>query len=86
MVELFIIYMIQINQIKSKKSMHCKIFTTLIAIMTTFSASSSEIPMKKLSEVMEVKKLSEFAVIPTRGSQYAAGLLIIMFKSVSFHR
>jgi hypothetical protein len=78
-------YMIRINQVKSKQPMHCKIFTTLIAVMTTFSASSSEIPMKKLTEVMEVKKLSEFAIIPTRGSQYAAGLLTTTFMSVLFH-
>ena len=26
-----------------------------------------------MSEVMQVKKLSEFAIIPTRGSKYAAG-------------
>lgn len=51
--------------------------------MTTFTASSSEIPMKKLSEVMEVKKLSEFAIIPTRGSQYAAGVYMYTMMYVS---
>jgi len=33
---------------------------------------SSEIPMKNLSEIMKVKKLSEFAIISTRDSKHAA--------------
>jgi hypothetical protein len=81
----FKIYLIDFIIEKTAAAMYCKIFTTLIAVMTTFSASSSEIPMKKLTEVMEVKKLSEFAIIPTRGSQYAAGLLTTTFMSVLFH-
>ena len=40
----------------------------------TIPAESSESkPLKKISEIMQVKKLSEFAIIPTRGSKYAAG-------------
>ena len=43
-----------------------------MSTITTTEATEA-MPFKKLSEVMQVKKLSEFAVIPTRGSQYAAG-------------
>ena len=43
--------------------------------MSTIATTSAieAMPFKKMTEVMQVKKLSEFAVIPTRGSQYAAG-------------
>ena len=31
------------------------------------------LPAKKFSEIMQVKKLSENAILPSRGSEYAAG-------------
>ena len=44
-------------------------------IMSAIATSSaSELPsLKKMSEVMQVKRLSENAVLPTRGSEFAAG-------------
>ena len=47
----------------------------LLFIMSviTPTASSDSNSLKKMSEIMQVKKLSEFAIIPTRGSKYAAG-------------
>lgn len=42
--------------------------------MSSLAANPTEaMSFKKISEVMQVKKLSEFAVMPTRGSEYAAG-------------
>ena len=38
------------------------------------TSAASELPsLKKMSEVMQVKKLSENAILPTRGSEFAAG-------------
>ena len=45
------------------------------ALTTT---EGSELPsLKKMSEVMQVKRLSENAILPTRGSEYAAGILLM---------
>ena len=47
-----------------------------MSALTTSEASASELPsLKKMSEVMQVKRLSENAILPTRGSEYAAGIL-----------
>ena len=60
-----------------------RIYTTAIAIMSTIAAAeSSEMPFKKMTEIMQVKKLSEFAVIPTRGSLYAAGNICLFICSI----
>ena len=52
-----------------------RFYCTAFAIVSMLAAheSSESSPIKKMSEIMQVKKLSEFAIIPTRGSQYAAG-------------
>ena len=54
-------------------------------IMSAITTSiASELPsLKKMSEVMQVKRLSENAVLPTRGSEYAAGnSLVTVFMYV----
>lgn len=45
---------------------------SLAGLVTT---GASEPALKKSSEIMQVKRLSENAVLPTRGSVYAAGKL-----------
>ena len=50
-------------------------FFTLIMSAITSSIASELLPsLKKMSEVMQVKKLSENAILPSRGSEYAAGM------------
>jgi hypothetical protein len=45
----------------------------LLSIFICAAAVDSFKSFITMSEVMQVKKLSEFATIPTRGSKYAAG-------------
>ena len=56
------------------------IFFSLMASLTSSSTTSAaaEPSFKKASEVMQVKRLSENAVLPTRGSVYAAGSYCVL--------
>ena len=51
---------------------HLSLLSALMSLVAS-SEPAEAMNFKKASEIMQVKKLSEFAVIPTRGSQYAAG-------------
>ena len=65
-----------------------RVHTIIFAFMSTIAISEATeaMPFKKMSEVMQVKKLSEFAVIPTRGSQYAAGKKALIIIRLSYLR
>lgn len=55
----------------------------IMSALTTTEASASEFPsLKKMSEVMQVKRLSENAILPTRGSEYAAGMCLRVREAV----
>ena len=45
----------------------------ILSIVLSAAAVDSFKSFITMSEVMQVKKLSEFAIIPSRGSKYAAG-------------
>jgi hypothetical protein len=51
---------------------HLSLLSAFMSLIAS-SEPAEAMNFKKASEIMQVKKLSEFAVIPTRGSQYAAG-------------
>ena len=65
-----------------------RVHTIIFAFMSTIAISEATeaMPFKKMSEVMQVKKLTEFAVIPTRGSQYAAGKKALIIIRLSYLR
>lgn len=45
----------------------------LLPILFCFSQSINSLKMSAVKEMMQVKRLSEFAIIPSRGSVFAAG-------------
>jgi hypothetical protein len=47
--------------------------SAILCIVISAAAVDSLKSFVTMAEVMQVKKLSEFAIIPTRGSKYAAG-------------
>jgi hypothetical protein len=64
------------TNVEDNKSTSMRTHLSLLSAFMSLIASSEPaeaMNFKKASEIMQVKKLSEFAVIPTRGSQYAAG-------------
>ena len=63
---------LQLYVVNNYRMRTCNYLFLLMSTIATTSATEA-MPFKKMTEVMQVKKLSEFAVIPTRGSQYAAG-------------
>ena len=58
---------------------HLSLLSALMSLVAS-SEPAEAMNFKKASEIMQVKKLSEFAVIPTRGSQYAAGKCLDTMK------